>query len=76
MLVVIIVDLIVVIAMLRAASRGFEHALPVATFALILIPIECFIPLGLFTITPQRLIIGLLVLLYLNRKKPQSGAAG
>jgi O-Antigen ligase len=64
---VIIIDLIVIIGLCRLALRsGLEAALPFASFMLVLVPIESSIPLGLFELTTQRLIIGLLLILYLT----------
>jgi hypothetical protein len=64
---VIIIDLIVIIGLCRLALRsGLEAALPFASFMFILVPIESSIPLGLFELTTQRLIIGLLLILYLT----------
>jgi len=64
---VIIIDLIVIIGLCRLALRsGLEAALPFASFMLVLVPIESSIPLGLFELTTQRLIVGLLLGLYLT----------
>jgi len=49
------------------ASKGLEHALPFATFLIVLIPIESLLPLGLFTLTTHRIIVAMLVLLYMIR---------
>jgi len=63
---VIIINLIVICGLCRIALRsGLEAALPFASFMLILVPIEASIPLGLFELTTQRLIVGLLLGLYL-----------
>ncbi len=67
MILVIVIDLIVAIYLCRKASAsGLEAALPFAAFAIVLIPIESSIPLGLFELTTQRLIIALLLVLYLS----------
>jgi O-antigen ligase len=47
---------------------GLEAALPFASFMLIFVPIEASIPLGLFELTTQRLIVGTLLILYLSGK--------
>jgi O-Antigen ligase len=65
---VIIIDLIVICGLCRLALiSGVEAALPFASFMLILVPIESSIPLGLFELTTQRLIVGLLLILYLTK---------
>ena len=67
MALVIIIDLIVIIGLCRLALKsGLEAALPFASFMLVLVPIESSIPLGLFELTTQRLIVGLLLGLYLT----------
>jgi hypothetical protein len=64
---VIIIDLIVIIGLCRIAARsGLEAALPFASFMLVLVPIESSISAGLFELTTQRLIVGLLLILYLT----------
>jgi hypothetical protein len=64
---VIIIDLVVIIGLCRIAARsGLEAALPFASFMLVLVPIESSIPAGLFELTTQRLIVGLLLVLYLT----------
>jgi hypothetical protein len=64
---VIIIDLIVFFWLCRKAlTSGLEAALPFASFILVLIPIEASISLGLFELTTQRLIVGLLLILYLT----------
>jgi hypothetical protein len=68
MVLVIIIDLIVICGLCRVAlTSGVEAALPFASFMLILVPIESSIPLGLFELTTQRLIVGLLLILYLTK---------
>ena len=67
MALVIIIDLIVVFYLCRVAlTSGLEAALPFASFVIILVPIESSLSLGLFELTTQRLVIGLLLVLYLT----------
>ena len=67
MALVIIIDMIVIIGLWRLALRsGLEAALPFASFMLVLVPIESSIPLGLFELTTQRLIVGILFVLYIT----------
>lgn len=67
MALVIIIGLIVIVGLCRIAlTSGLEAALPFATFMLVLVPIESSIPLGFFELTTQRLIVGLLLVLYLT----------
>lgn len=64
---VLLIDLIVIVGLVRIAlSEGLEAALPFAAFMLVVIPIESSIPLGLFSLTTQRIIVALLVVLYLT----------
>ena len=66
---VIVIDLIAIIVLLSLAySRdGLERALPFATFLIVLVPIESLLPMGFFTLTTHRLVIGVLAVLYLIR---------
>ncbi len=59
MTLVIIIDLLVVVSLTGIAIlKGFEHALPLAAFLLIIFPVESQIPLpGLFDLTTQRLVL-------------------
>jgi O-Antigen ligase len=67
---VIIIDLIVICGICRIALvSGLEAALPFASFMMVAVPIESSIPLGLFELTTQRLIIALLLLLYAAGKQ-------
>jgi hypothetical protein len=64
---VILIDLCVLGGLLGiATSNGLEAALPLATFALVFLPIETSIPLGLFEMTTQRLIVATLLVLYIS----------
>jgi hypothetical protein len=64
---VVVIDFIAICGLCRLAmTSGLEAALPFASFMLILVPIESSIPLGLFELTTQRLIVGLLLILYLT----------
>lgn len=47
-----------------ASNKGVEAALPFATFALVLLPSSAIIPLGALTLSPQRIIVVLLLGLY------------
>jgi hypothetical protein len=68
MALVIVIDLIVIFWLCRVGlTSGVEAALPAASILLVLVPIESSIPLGLFELTTQRLIIGLLLILYFSR---------
>ena len=66
---VVVVDLIAIIGLLSLAysKGGLERALPFATFLIVLVPIESLVPMGFFTLTTHRLVIGVLFLLYLIR---------
>src|SRR5664279_684215 len=67
MALVIIINLVVLAVLCRIAlTSGLERALPFAAFALIFIPIESSIPLGLFELTTQRLIIAVLLVFYFS----------
>lgn len=64
---VILIDLFAVIALCRvAATSGFEAALPLAAFLMAAAPLESSVPLGLFELTTQRLVIMILLVLYLT----------
>ncbi len=70
MALVIIIDLIVAFWLCRVAlTSGLESALPFASFVIVFVPIESSLPLGLFELTTQRLVIGLLLVLYLTGNK-------
>jgi hypothetical protein len=63
----ILIDLIAIIGLIGIAqSKGLEAALPFASFLLVLVPIEAIIPLGVFNLTTQRLIVVILLLLYFS----------
>jgi hypothetical protein len=66
---VAVVDLIAIIGLLSLAysKGGLERALPFATFLIVLVPIESLVPMGFFTLTTHRLVIGVLFVLYLVR---------
>jgi hypothetical protein len=65
MALVIIINLVVLAVLCRIAlTSGLERALPFASFMLVFIPIESSIPLGLFELTTQRLIIAVLLFFY------------
>jgi hypothetical protein len=71
---VVIIDLIVVFGLCRKAlASGLEAALPFATFMLVFVPIESSIPLGLFELTTQRLMIVLLLVLYMVSGRSTTG---
>lgn len=67
MLLIIIIDLFVSgWLVFSAATRGFERTLPLATFLLILFPVESQITIpGLFDLTTQRVIVLTLLGLYI-----------
>ena len=74
MILVIIIDLVVVFGLCRTArASGLEAALPFATFMLVFVPIESSIPMGLFNLTTQRLIVSLLLLLYVFSERSATG---
>ncbi|HWA96039.1 MAG TPA: O-antigen ligase family protein [Terracidiphilus sp.] len=73
---VIILDIFVVgLLYVAGVTRGFERALPVATFLLILFPNESQIPIpGFLDITTQRLIVFTLIALYFQfGRSPEDG---
>ena len=73
--IVIGIDLAVVAWLIvRAVRNGFESTLPLATFLLILFPVESQIAIpGLFDLTTQRLIVLTLLGLYLVFGRTPSG---
>jgi hypothetical protein len=73
MTLIIAIDIIVVGALVGIAlTKGFEDALPLTAFLLMLFPNESQIHLpGLFDLTSQRLLIVVLVVLYVVIGKPQ-----
>jgi hypothetical protein len=57
---------------ITAVRKGFEGALPLTAFLMMLFPVESQIRLpGLFDLTTQRLLIVVLVVLYVVKGKPQ-----
>ena len=75
MILVILIDLIAIVGLFRIAlSEGLEAALPFAAFMMVVVPIESSIPLGLFSLTTQRIIVASLVLLYLMVGRNGAGA--
>jgi len=65
MLFVCLIDLIVSISIIWIASRrSLEGALPCAAFAFTLLPPDAQLSLGFFQLTPQRVVILTLVVLY------------
>jgi O-antigen ligase len=66
---VAVIDLIAIIGLviLAQGKQGLERALPFAAFLIVLVPIESLIPLGFFTLTTHRIVVGTLVLLYFLR---------
>jgi hypothetical protein len=68
MLLICVIDLILIAALIRIHSKkGLEGALPFATFGIVLLPTTAIISLGPVTISPQRIIILVLVSLYAIR---------
>src|SRR5579883_2716726 len=76
MILVGIIDLATIIGLIALANSGggVERALPFATFLMTLIPIESLLPLGFFTLTTHRVIVGTLMVLYLIQpsRKPSN----
>ena len=74
--IVILIDLIAIIGLivLARSKQGLERALPFAAFLIALVPIESLFPLGLFTLTTHRIIVGVLAVLYLTRGKRTAGS--
>ncbi|MBV8551254.1 MAG: O-antigen ligase family protein [Acidobacteriaceae bacterium] len=68
---VIVIDLIAIItvAVLANSRDGLERALPFVAFLMALVPIESLLPLGFFSLTTHRILIGLLAVFYLARRK-------
>jgi O-Antigen ligase len=65
LLICIIATVSVVLLVWTTIGKGFEQALPVAAFLLLLFPNECQIRLpGLFELTTQRILVIVLLLLY------------
>lgn len=57
--------LVVVALVVTTLTKGFERALPLSAFFMLLFPIETQIPLpGLFDLTTQRLVVICLIVLY------------
>ncbi len=74
MIFVIIINLIAIIGLFRIAlTEGLEAALPFAAFTVVFVPIESSIPLGLFSLTTQRIVVAVLVLLYLTVGRNETG---
>jgi hypothetical protein len=71
---VAVIDLIAIVGLIILANSkgGLERALPFATFLIVLTPIESLLPLGFFTLTTHRIIIGVLAVLYLVRGRGQA----
>jgi hypothetical protein len=74
MLIIYLIDIVLIIGLLRIGlNKDIERALPFATFGLVLLPTTAIISLGPVTISPQRIIILALALLYVMRA-PKSKA--
>lgn len=70
MLVVLIIDVIVVASLIRAARKGVENALPLFCFYLTLLPIESrFVVPGAFDLGSDRVAIITLLALYFTRPR-------
>ena len=76
MILILILDLLAVTLLCWVAVvRGFERALPVAAFLLILFPNESQIQIpGLFDLTTQRVIVVFLFILYLSVGNARGGS--
>lgn len=73
MLLILLIDIIAIAVLVRTAtSRGLERALPAAAFVFVLVPRDAAIPLpGLFDLTTQRVILGVLALLFISQPSPK-----
>jgi O-Antigen ligase len=68
MLLIYLIDFVFIAGLIRIHSnKGLEGTLPFATFGLVLLPPSAIISLGPVTISPQRVIILVLALLYAMR---------
>ncbi len=66
MITILLIDLITVGGLaIIALSRGLEAALPFATFMIVLAPTSAFLPVAVFGLTTQRIIVIVLALFYL-----------
>ncbi len=74
MILVIAIDVVVVaLLFVVALTKGFERSLPLATFLMMLFPVESQIRLpGLFDLTTQRLIVVVLIVLYFTVGRDQN----
>lgn len=72
---IVIFDLLIPFILIAITlTKGFERALPVATFLLMLFPVESQIEIpGLFDLTTQRVIVLTLLVLYLGFGRPAEG---
>ena len=65
--------LVVVMLIAIAARRGVEHALPFVAFIFVLVPRDAAITIpGLFDLTTQRILLGVLALLYVVLPSPKA----
>ncbi|MGH9681432.1 MAG: O-antigen ligase family protein, partial [Candidatus Acidiferrales bacterium] len=75
MILILVIDLIVIAVLsTKSLSKGLENALPFATFAIVLLPIETRLSFGFFEMTVQRLIVVVLFVLYFLSPKSQDPA--
>src|SRR5205085_4824957 len=65
MFLIILIDILIVggIAFI-ASTKDVERALPFFTFVVVLAPLDANIPLGLFDLTPQRIALVTLTVIY------------
>ncbi len=75
MLLICLIDLALIVGLIGTSSnKGLEGALPFATFGLVLLPPSAIISLGPVTLTPQRVIILVLAILYAMRSPKSKNA--
>ena len=58
-----------------ALTKGLEAALPFATYMIVLLPPDAMIPLGMFDLNPQRVIVVILTLFYFVSGGNRTGIA-
>src|SRR3990167_7796843 len=58
-----------------ALPKGLEAALPFATYMIVLLPPDAMIPLGMFDLNPQRVIVVILTLFYFVSGGNRTGIA-
>jgi len=65
MLTILLMELFALVGLVKIAlPKGLEAALPFATFMIVLAPTNAFLPVGIFGLTTQRLIVITLTLFY------------